>query len=229
MLRKLRYEMVHAANRVLMGQRVILTGTLSGLNRQRRVDLAPYSHDYVRYAMWELITQEMEERNIQGAIAELGVYQGASAQLLNELFPDRKLYLFDTFEGFDDRDLEVESAEKYSSGKMEFADTSVEAVMARMPHPEQCVVRKGYFPGTSEGLDETFALVSIDTDLYLPIYEGLKYFYPRVSSGGYIFIHDYNHKKFEGSKAAVRQFSEEMKVPFLPIPDTAGSAVIMKP
>ena len=24
------------------------------------------------------------------------------------------------------------------------------------------------------------------------IYEGLKYFYPRLSLGGYIFVHDYN-------------------------------------
>ncbi|MCA8996726.1 MAG: class I SAM-dependent methyltransferase [Planctomycetaceae bacterium] len=226
---KLTYRMVHAANRMLRSKHVILTGTLSGLKRNLRVDLTNWSHDYVRYAMWELIAQEMEERGTPGAIAELGVYQGASAQLLNSLFPTRKLYLFDTFEGFDQRDLNVETENRFSSGKFEFADTSVEAVLSRMPNKENCVVCKGYFPETADGIEDTFALASIDTDLYLPIYEGLKWFYPRMVKGGMIFIHDYNHKKFEGSKAAVRKFSEEFQVPFMPIPDTAGSAVVMKP
>ena len=169
-----------------------------------------------------------EERNVLGAVAELGVFQGRSAALLNQLFPDRTLYLFDTFTGFDERDLKVEWTNRYSKAKMEFANTSVEAVLGRMPHPEKCVVRKGYFPATAEGLEDTFAFVSIDTDLYQPIYDGLQYFYPRISAGGCIFVHDYNHKKFAGAKAAVCQFSNDTGKAFLPIPDTAGSVVIQK-
>ena len=50
------------------------------------------------------------------------------------------------------------------------------------------VVIEGYFPETTVGLeDERFAFVSLDTDLYKPIYEGLKFFYPRLNPGGIIF------------------------------------------
>lgn len=39
--------------------------------------------------------------NISGCVAEVGVFQGEFASVINKNFPDRKLYLFDTFEGFD--------------------------------------------------------------------------------------------------------------------------------
>ena len=219
---------VHAANRVLNSRSVALTPSLSGLSRQRLVDLAPYSHDYVRFSMWELVAHEINERNIRGAVAELGVYQGRSAALLNRLFPKRELYLFDTFEGFDERDLDVERERSFSQAKPEFSDTSVEAVLSLMESPDRCRVRKGFFPGTAEGLEEEFAFVSIDTDLYQPILEGLRYFHPRLATGGSIFVHDYNHRKFKGANAAVREFSEEARVPYLPIPDTAGSVVFQR-
>lgn len=38
--------------------------------------------------------------NLQGAVAEAGVRDGEFAQYINKYFPTKKLYLFDTFEGF---------------------------------------------------------------------------------------------------------------------------------
>ena len=32
------------------------------------------------------------------------------------MFPDRKLFLFDTFEGFDERDIIIDKANSYSDG-----------------------------------------------------------------------------------------------------------------
>lgn len=50
----------------------------------------------------------LEEKGCQGAVAELGVYRGDFAKVINEAFPDKKLYLFDTFEGFPEEDLNYE-------------------------------------------------------------------------------------------------------------------------
>jgi Macrocin-O-methyltransferase (TylF) len=47
----------------------------------------------------------LETEHVAGSIAELGVYKGTTAKLLHELLPGRTLWLFDTFEGFDARDL----------------------------------------------------------------------------------------------------------------------------
>jgi len=71
------------------------------------------------------------------------------------------------------------------------------AVEAMEPHPEKIVIRQGYFPETAVGMpEEQYALVSLDADLYQPMYEGLQYFYPRMSPGGYIILHDYNSKQY---------------------------------
>lgn len=39
---------------------------------------------------------ELIRNNVQGNVAELGAYKGEFAKRLNQLFSDRKLYLFDT-------------------------------------------------------------------------------------------------------------------------------------
>lgn len=41
-------------------------------------------------------------------MAELGVYKGKFAVEINKLFPYKKLYLFDTFEGFFSQDIDIE-------------------------------------------------------------------------------------------------------------------------
>lgn len=182
----------------------------------------------VRLSILRLLADEINIKKIEGNIAELGVYRGYVAREMNALFKDRKLYLFDTFEGFDKRDTEIEN--KYEniiavSGK--FSDTSIEEVRNILPYPEQAVFCKGYFPNTAGKIDDRFALVSLDADLYLPTYEGLKYFYPRLSKGGCILIHDFNSSQFPNVKKAVEDFSKEADFRIIPLCDLHGSAVII--
>jgi O-methyltransferase len=63
-------------------------------------------------------------------------------------FPDRKLYLFDTFEGFDERDVKIELKNNYSAGNQDFSNTSVELVLNKMKHKDNCIIKKGFFPET---------------------------------------------------------------------------------
>jgi len=183
----------------------------------------------LRLATLRMIASEVRERGIGGAVAELGVYQGAFAAEMNRLFPERSLYLFDTFSGFDDRDVAVEGERRFSRAETgNFADTSVEAVRARLPHPERAVFRVGYFPETAEGLEDTFAVVSLDADLFKPLLGGLRYFHPRMTRGGYIVVHDYNNGRFAGAKHAVRQFCEESGAFVVPLPDLHGTGIIVK-
>jgi O-methyltransferase len=184
--------------------------------------------DYVRLSSLVLYAQEIKSRKIPGAIAELGVYKGKFARYINQHLPESKFYLFDTFEGFDQKDIAVEQSNSYSDGTQDFTNTSVTEVLNRMPKKEMCIVKQGFFPGTAEDLEETFSLVSIDTDLYEPIYQGLVYFYPRLSKGGYIMVHDYNNKDYPGAKDAVRKYCSENGISFTPIPDAMGSAIITK-
>jgi O-methyltransferase len=177
-----------------------------------------------------MVANEIYENNVSGSVAEFGVYKGLFAQYINEIFKDRKLFLYDTFSGFDERDVSIEKENNYSSATIgQYHNSDIESILERMVYRDNCIVRKGYFPETaSEEVAETFAFVYIDVDLYVPIYEGLKFFYPRMSEGGYIFVHDYNGLRFQGVKEAVRKFCKENNAKYTPISDLCGSVVIMK-
>lgn len=184
--------------------------------------------DYIRVATAELCAREIHRKNINGAVAEVGVFKGDFASVLNQLFPTKTLYLFDTFEGFHQNDAVKEQENKFSTSTQDFSQTSIDLVMKKMPFPYQCEIRKGYFPETINGLEETYCFVSLDADLYQPIYAGLEYFYPRLSKGGYIFIDDYNNEYYKGSKEAVREYCQKNSIAFVPIPDGCGGVVITK-
>jgi hypothetical protein len=95
-----------------------------------------------------LAAQWIHARGVQGNTAELGVYQGEQAALLNGLFPDRMIRPFDTFEGFSGADVSTEAARGFSAASVgDFEDTSVERVIARMPHADKVLVHKGMFRG----------------------------------------------------------------------------------
>ena len=197
------------------------TGQLRQLTALRQVYDA-------RLAVMRLLAQELDE--VPGAVAELGVFQGAFAAELNRCLPDRPLYLFDTFEGFDARDVAAEQAAGYSRARVQdFSETSMERVRAALPHPEQAVFCKGYFPETIPDKPLQFALVSLDPDLYEPVYAGLTYFYPRLSPGGALIIHDYNSTQFAGVAEAVRRYCREHRLYPVPLCDLHGTAVLRKP
>lgn len=220
-------KLKNGVQRFMSRYNVVVTRTMTRLGRDRQIDV--YSDGcYVRLSSLELASKEIYEKDVPGAVAELGVFRGRFAKKINEAFPDRILYLFDTFEGFDDRDVGTEKENQFSEAAVDLTDTSVDYVLSQMKFRDKCVVRKGYFPDTANEIDDKFAFVSIDADLYLPIYEGLRFFYPRLSPGGFIFIHDYNNHEFKGAKQAVRDFCSETNVTYFPLSDFAGSAVIVK-
>jgi O-methyltransferase len=186
------------------------------------------SNDYIRYATLELCKQEILLNNVSGNIAELGVYKGDFAKRLNEIFDDRKLYLFDTFEGFVQSDINKDVSHNYSNGNQNFSDTSINTVLKKMKYPENCIVKKGFFPDTAADVNDTFCFVNIDTDLYQPILNGLEFFYPRLEKKGFIFIHDFNNDNYKGARQAVVDFCFKNSISYTPIPDSCGTVVITK-
>jgi O-methyltransferase len=186
------------------------------------------TRDKVRFYFFWFQIEMLKKNNIPGAFAELGVYKGINANIMHEMDKTRIMHLFDTFEGFNEKDLQQETATggKYTTNN--FSDTSEEAVKDYISGGDRIVIHKGYFPETTKGLEnEIFAFVSIDADLYLPTIEGLKFFYPRLAPGGIIIIHDYNHN-WDGARKAIDEFSLIIPESIVEIPDWQGSAMIIK-
>jgi O-methyltransferase len=196
-------------------------------------NLSPKSNDRysdpIRIAALKLCALEIKKNNTAGSVAELGVYRGNFAARINAAFPDRRLILFDTFSGFDADELKADFGDGADRMHGKFSQTTVDEVLSKMDNPARCDLRVGIFPATSVGLEsEDFAFVSIDADLFAPIYEGLKFFYPHLSPGGYIFVDDFNNPDWPGTAQAVRRFCSENKVAFMMLPDAHGTAVIAK-
>ena len=174
------------------------------------------SVDKVRLATIALALRTIDLEGIDGAIAELGVYRGELSRVLHRLSPDRKLYLFDTFAGFQD------------GADARFRDTSAELVRRSVGGDHTKVqIKEGYFPSTAEGLeDERFAFVMLDGDRYDVTLAGLRFFMPRLVKGGYLFAHDFNNP--ESDRGVSKAFAEYFGAskPYVEIPDRWGSVVL---
>lgn len=188
-----------------------------------------HTNDPIRYSSIYLAIQDIYQHNIEGNFAELGVWYGYTSKILIKLAPDKSWYLFDTFEGFDKKDLKasIKDADKISNW---FKDTSKKHLREHLDKTSNIYIRKGYFPETAIGLEnEKFAFVMVDFDLYQPIKAALEFFYPRLTKGGYMFIHDYNLPVFDwGGKKAVDEFFTDKKEFFIQLPDAYGSVVFKK-
>lgn len=192
------------------------------------LDARDYENDYVRIKTLEQACRRLE--NVPGSAAELGVYKGSFARCINALMPERRLYLFDTFEGFESSEAMRERRLGNLSEGVEAAhrNTSLHKVMGLMPHPQAVQPMPGYFPGSLKGLEDRFAFVSLDADLEESTLSGLEYFVPRMVEGGYIFLHDYDSHSFAGVRKAVERYEKahELKFRALPLCDVNGTLVL---
>jgi len=160
----------------------------------------------------------------------LGVYRGFSARLIHHYLQARKFYLFDTFSGFDERDIKAEQAQTgRKAAAVEFSQTGVERALANIaPQNSNVEVFPGYFPESAPPFlaQKKFAFVHLDADLYEPILAGLSFFYDKVVPGGFILIHDFN--SWPGARKAAQQFfQDKLEIP-IPMPDKSGSALVLK-
>ncbi len=184
--------------------------------------------DMARFYFFLLAFDQICKEEVAGDLAELGVYKGHTATLIATMARrlGRTAWLFDTFEGFSERDLRGIDVAVQSAA---FDDTSLEAVRAAVGETNVRFV-KGYFPDTTSEVpaDATFCLVHIDCDLYAPIINSLEFFYPRLAPGGFLIIHDYSSLCWNGAEKAVDEFFADKSEPVIPLPDSAGSVVIRK-
>jgi O-methyltransferase len=182
------------------------------------------SDDYFRYATLGLAVQRVLDEPIDGAMAEVGVWRGEMSAFLHRLAPSRRLYLFDTFSGFPKGDLPTGAEDT------RFRDTSVEAVRRRVGPSPNVTLKPGYVPDIlGEAADQRFALVLLDLDLFEPTRASLEFFYPRLSPGGYLIVHDYNNPESGWAcKRAFDQFLSDKPEQLVELGDVWGSALIRR-
>jgi O-methyltransferase len=122
-----------------------------------------------------------------GDYAEVGVYKGASAKLICEAKGDKKLRLFDTYEG-----LPSQSANDPGVHREQQYACTLESVREYLNGYSNIEFYKGIFPESAKGVPEArYAFAHFDVDLYEGTLGCLEYFYPRMIPGGIMLSHDY--------------------------------------
>ena len=113
-------------------------------------DRAKPQTDIIRLYFLYLILHVIRDNKLEGSMAEVGVFRGHSASIINQLFPDKKLYLFDTFCGFEEKDVSYEAEMETSDArKGQFENTSETIVRKKLSSPRDVIFCPGNFPDTA--------------------------------------------------------------------------------
>ena len=184
--------------------------------------------DRTRFYLFNLLLEQIDKEELEGDLAELGVYKGNTAVILAKYarMRHKTVYLFDTFKGFSTSDLRGIDSEKQGG----FDDTSVAEVKSLVGN-EQTKYIVGYFPDSAtQTADDnaSFCLVHLDCDLYSPMISGLEYFYPRIVPGGFLVLHDYSGLDWNGAERAIDEFLADKPERVIPIPDKSGTVIVRK-
>ncbi|HNF30136.1 MAG TPA: TylF/MycF/NovP-related O-methyltransferase [Chitinophagaceae bacterium] len=171
-------------------------------------------------------TEYIVKNNIEGDFVECGVWRGGSSMVILKTLQkfnvtNRKIWLFDTYEGMsepteDDKDFTDLSADKQLQKSKKDADSFIWAYatledvkknieLTKYPlenvhfikgKVEDTIPEKNYFNHCS--------LLRLDTDWYESTKIELEYFYPLLQKNGVMIIDDYGH--WQGCKKAVDEY-----------------------
>jgi hypothetical protein len=185
--------------------------------------------DATRFISLILNVRKVMQEGIDGDMAELGVWRGNSAAILAQEAEQRgrTLYLFDTFAGFDSRDIKGVDRTNRTG---EFQNTSIDYVKTTVERNSCVRYIKGYFPESipDELHSARFSVVHLDCDLYEPMKAALEFFYPRMSAGGLLIMHDYSCISWPGATRAIDQFCAATGETLVLLPDKSGTAICRK-
>lgn len=139
-----------------------------------------------RLDTFDTLREQLKE--VDGLVAEVGVYKGGSLKVLAKLFDDTAILGFDTFEGLP-KEQWIES-EIHEPG--DFHDTTLREVTEFLHDCSNVVLKQGLFPSSAKGLEDyRFKLVHLDMDFYSGTKLAIEWFWPRMESGGVIVFDDF--------------------------------------
>lgn len=168
-------------------------------------------------------------KNLAGDFVECGVNRAfLSTSVINyidfRLLHPRKFFLFDTYCGLV---RELITPDDRAAYRNHYAD-SYDFVQESFKDYENVVVVKGVVPDSlSTVAIDKVAYLSIDMNCVQPEVAALKYFWPRIVSGGVIILDDYGFSGHEAQKKGADKFASSKGVKILSLP--TGQGLLVKP
>ncbi|MEE8544600.1 MAG: TylF/MycF/NovP-related O-methyltransferase [Alphaproteobacteria bacterium] len=216
-----------------------------GLGEEAPMDFGAFTTDLVaevapytltppeRIHNLELAIRYLVRCSVPGDVVECGVWRGGSMMaaarvLMDEGDRERRLVLYDTFEGMTEPGPEDLSAsgkpalrsykKRLRRGQGGWARAGLDEVKANLIGTGYPPQRLRFVKGPVEQTlpDEAagaIALLRLDTDWYQSTRVELEHLFPRLSKGGVLMIDDYG--RWMGQRQAVDEYLEAHQVPIL--------------
>ncbi len=176
-------------------------------------------------------TKYIVKKGIEGDIVECGVWRGGSVMAIIKVLQamgssDRKIYLYDTFEGMTEpgaEDVSVhgslakklldenEKSEKDTIWAYSGIEVVKKNVYSMGYHPEKIHFVQGRVEDTIPAIKpDKISLLRLDTDWYESTKHELEHLFPGLSRGGVLILDDYGHWK--GARKATDEYFRDKKI-----------------
>jgi len=166
-------------------------------------------------------------KDIEGDIVETGVWRGGACIYMAHVFPDRNIWVCDSFKGlpkaeFQEDMEDYEYAEGWYSASLD--EVKENFIKFNVPNMNRIFFIEGWFKDTLPIIDiKKIALLRLDGDLYSSTMDALTYLYPKVSDGGAIIFDDSSVK---GAYAAVYDYIKKNSIENIKMINPATSEVV---
>lgn len=159
-------------------------------------------------------------KNIKGDTVELGVYFGASSELILQAIKhtEKRHHMFDSWQGVSQPNLVDGNYWKKGSLNSSLVDCKNNLSVFK---ENIKIFHEGWIPDTFQNISDDLlvSFVHFDLDLHQPTKDGLCFFYDKLSSGGIMLFDDYTFTSCPGVKKAVDDFfvgkeEEVIETPF---------------
>ena len=147
-------------------------------------------------------------KDLPGDLIECGSFKGGSAVNLSRLAAKtgRRLHLFDSFEGLptpqegDKEHLVLSELQfrTYEGGAYAGSLEEVKENVRKYGALGVCEFHKGYFNETLPGFDAQLVFAFVDADLTSSVRDCLKYLWPLLQEGSYLFADEAHHTEIAG-------------------------------
>lgn len=144
-----------------------------------------------------------------GYLAEFGIYQGGSLEILARFNPGVNILAVDSFEG-----VPQETEHDYHRlGDFGGVDYHAIGGYFKLAYPTVRIF-KGFIPKVFDVMDEhtRFSFVHVDLDMYESIKHSLDFIMPRLLDGGMILLDDYKVRTTPGCEKAIEDFFEAHEI-----------------
>jgi O-methyltransferase len=183
-------------------------------------------------------------RRLNGSTAECGVYTGVTSAIickaLEGYYAENEFHFgFDSFAGLSqpvaaDTHLTDDDVDSYAlklklkrQWRKGYLTCGIEVAVERLMDFSFCRLIKGWIPDSFSQIGaEQFRFVHIDVDIFQPTLDSLKFFYPRMVSGGIFLLDDYGMLTCPGTRAAIDEFLRDKPENCVEL--STGQAVVVK-